>query len=313
MINELINGSFGQGVFYVHGKTVGITRATKPFWTLSLMDKTGFVDAKVWENCFPKEIIEPGDFILCTYSVSEFNGVLQLNLQKLVKTEVADPLQFFPSTSYDIEKMWTQVLKILSEVKNPFLQKLLNSFLKDADFVRRFKEASAAEKVHHAFLGGLLQHTVFMLLSGKAVVSVYKMLNRDLLFTAIFLHDIGKLSELSEFPENAYTNAGIFLGHIVIGIMEVAKRCDNISGFPNDLKMEIIHCIAAHHSELEMGSPKKPVIPEAFILSFLDNMDAKLEIVTEQLQKGGGYNKYLQTHVFKRKDGDSCESFTSET
>lgn len=173
-------------------------------------------------------------------------------------------------------------------------------------FERRFKFHSAAKSVHHGFVGGLLEHTLGVTKNCDYFAKMYPVLNRDLLLTAAIFHDIGKLKELSTFPENDYTDAGQLLGHIMIGAEWVGDAIKSIDGFPVVLANELKHCILAHHGELEFGSPKKPALVEALALSFADNIDAKMETFRELLvnvpendTKWQGYNRFMETN-FRR-------------
>ena len=206
----------------------------------------------------------------------------------------------------DIEEMYAQLKEYIAKIKNPYLQELTASFyLKDADFIRRFKFQSAAKSVHHGFVGGLLEHTLSVVKLCDYFADHYPILNRDLLLTAAIFHDIGKTEELSAFPENDYTDAGQLLGHIMIGAEMVGERIRTIPGFPVKLGNELKHCILAHHGELEYGSPKKPALAEALALNFADNADAKLETMTELLRSAGdntdwlGFNRLLDSNVRK--------------
>ena len=194
----------------------------------------------------------------------------------------------------------------IDSVKNQYLSKLLHSFFDNEEFERRFKFHSAAKSVHHGFVGGLLEHTLGVTKNCDYFSNMYPVLNRDLLITAAIFHDIGKLKELSTFPENDYTDAGQLLGHIMIGAEWVGDAIRTIDGFPVVLANELKHCILAHHGELEFGSPKKPALVEALALSFADNIDAKMETFRELLVNvpendldWQGYNRFMETN-FRR-------------
>ena len=190
-------------------------------------------------------------------------------------------------------------------MENPYLKKLAGSFfIEDADFAKRFKFHSAAKSVHHGFVGGLLEHTLSVTKLSAYFADNYKILNKDLLVCAAMFHDIGKLEELSTFPENDYTDEGQLLGHIMIGAMEIAERIKTIDGFPEKLAHEMEHCILAHHGELEYGSPKKPALPEAVALSYADNIDAKMETMRELLAnvpegdtQWQGFNRLFESNI----------------
>ena len=215
-----------------------------------------------------------------------------------------DPSDYHPVSENDIPQMYRELTTYIGQMKNPYLKKLAESFFMDADFAKRFQFHSAAKSVHHGFVGGLLEHTLHVTNICEFFCKLYPMLNRDLLLCAAMFHDIGKLSELSRFPANDYTDDGQLLGHIMIGAMEVQKHIDAISGFPKKTASELIHCILAHHGELEFGSPKKPAIAEAVALSFADNSDAKLETIKEALAnvpegnlEWQGYNRLFESNI----------------
>ena len=202
--------------------------------------------------------------------------------------------------------MYEDLKKYIAKIQNPYLQELTASYyLRDEDFIRRFKFQSAAKTVHHGFVGGLLEHTLSVTKMCDYFADNYPILNRDLLLTAAIFHDNGKTEELSAFPENDYTDAGQLLGHIMIGAEMVGERIRQIPDFPVKLGNELKHCILAHHGELEYGSPKKPALAEALALNFADNADAKLETITELLHAAGdnkewlGFNRLLDSNIRK--------------
>lgn len=217
---------------------------------------------------------------------------------------------YLPVSSKDIKTMYGELRGLIDSMKNPFLRKLAGSyFIEDKDFVRRFCFHSAAKSVHHGFVGGLLEHTLSVVKMCDYFSKQYPALNRDLLLTAAMFHDIGKTKELSAFPENDYTDEGQLLGHIIIGVQMLEERIAAMPGFPKKLEHELIHCILAHHGELEYGSPKKPALIEALALNLADNADAKLETMTEILKGAGdnmgwlGYNRFMESNVRRTSDG----------
>ena len=178
--------------------------------------------------------------------------------------------------------------------------------MKDEAFIRKFKAHSAAKSVHHGFSGGLLEHTLSVVKFCEYMVGAYPILDSDVLYTAAICHDIGKIKELSPFPENDYTDDGQLLGHIIIGTSLLSAQITQIPGFPQKLADELIHCILAHHGELEYGSPKKPALAEALILSFADNMDAKMEAMEEAFGNAAegstdwlGFNRSFDSNIRK--------------
>ena len=214
---------------------------------------------------------------------------------------------YLKSESYKLasNEMYEELCGIIRSVNNPYYKKLLSSFfLEDKEFEKRFKFHSAAKTVHHGFVGGLLEHTLSVTKHCDYFAAYYPMLNRDLIVTAAIFHDIGKLEELSVFPENDYTDEGQLLGHIMIGAEMVGERIRTIEGFPVRMANELKHCILAHHGELEYGSPKKPALAEALALSFADNVDAKMETireiftnVPENSVEWQGFNRLLDSNI----------------
>ena len=218
-----------------------------------------------------------------------------------------NPSDYLPVSKYDIEEMYTELLKYIHSIQNPYLKQLLSRFfIEDNDFIAAFKKSSAAKTVHHGFVGGLLQHTLSVTRMCDYYCKNYERLNRDLLLTAAICHDMGKTKELSAFPQNDYTDEGQFLGHIVIGTEMVGEKIREIPGFPAILASELKHCILAHHGEYEFGSPKKPAIMEAVALNFADNTDAKLQTFTELMDNTTetgwlGFNRLFDSNVIGTK------------
>ena len=216
-----------------------------------------------------------------------------------------NPADYLPVSERDIEEMYHELMGYANQVQEPHLRALLKSlFVDDAEFIRGFKFHSAAKTVHHGFVGGLLEHTLGVAKHCDYFAAYYPMLNRDLIVTAAIFHDIGKLEELSVFPENDYTDEGQLLGHIMIGAEMVGERIRTIEGFPVRMANELKHCILAHHGELEYGSPKKPALAEALALSFADNVDAKMETIREIFTnvpennvEWQGFNRLLDSNI----------------
>ena len=308
-ISELVNGQRVQETYLVRKIIVGKTKAGKDYWSVSLGDSTGTIDAKIWNppDTAIAELSEL-DYVAVTGDIQEYRGELQMvvrNLRRADPSEV-DPADFMPSTQKNVERMYQDLLTLVNSVNAPYFRTLLLSFFDDEKLADEFRKHSAAKSVHHSFVGGLLEHTLSVAQICDFFAGHYVFLNRDLLITAALLHDIGKIYELNDFPANDYSDAGQLLGHIYIGAHMIENRADTIEGFPRKKKDELIHCILAHHGELEFGSPKKPELAEAIALSFADNVDAKLETFKEAVdQKTGtgddyrwlGFNKYLDSNI----------------
>ena len=310
-IKDLADGSKIQGVYFCKHKVSTETKNGKPYDSLILQDKTGTLDTKVWDpNSMGIGEYEAGDYIDVIGDVITFNGAKQAKLTRIRKCQEGeyDPADYLPMTSKNVEEMYGQVKNYIASVENVYLKKLLQSiFVEDEAFVKVFKNSSAAKTVHHGFIGGLLEHTLSVTNLCNYYCTAYSVLKKDLLIAAALCHDIGKVKELSGFPENDYTDEGQLLGHIVMGVEMVSEKIKAIPDFPAKLAGELKHCIVAHHGELEYGSPKKPAIVEAVALNFADNTDAKMQTFTELLGKTEskdwlGYNKFLDSNV--RMTGD---------
>lgn len=314
-IETLREGERVGEIYLCKEKKSSLTKAGKPFESLILQDKTGVLDAKVWDpGSKGIDEFEALDYIDVVGDVTSFQGALQLNVKRIRKAQEGeyDPKDYLPVSEKDIDKMYKELTDYISEMKNPYLKTLCASFfLEDKKFEERFKFHSAAKSVHHGYVGGLLEHTLSVTNLCNYYTKAYPMLHKDLLLAAAMFHDIGKLEELSEFPENDYTDAGQLLGHITIGAEMVGGRIRTIPDFPVKLGNELKHCILAHHGELEYGSPKKPAIAEAVALSFADNTDAKMQTMKEAFAGAYGndgwlgFNRLLDSNIRKTSDGTS--------
>lgn len=295
-LNEFAEGDRISGVYLCKKAATLTTKNGKEYMSLTLMDKTANTDAKIWEpNSDAIGDFDELDYIDVQGDVTVFNGAIQVNIRRLRRADDGeyDPSDYLPMSPYDAEGMYTQLKNVVETVKNPFLNRLLKSFfIEDAAFVDSFRKNSAAKTVHHGFVGGLIQHTLAVTRLCKFYTKAYPVLDHDLLISAALLHDIGKVRELTRFPENDYSDDGQLLGHIYMGAEMVAERVRQIEGFPPKLLSELQHCILAHHGELEYGSPKMPELIEAYALHMADNTDAKMETFTEALN-GKDADKWL--------------------
>lgn len=309
-IEILREGERVNEVYLCKHRQSAVTKNGKAYENLILQDKTGTLDAKIWEpDSQGIDDFERFDYISVTGDVTSFQGALQLNVKRVRKAQPGEyePGDYLPVSSRDVDEMYGELKDIISSVETPCLKMLLSKFfLEDKEFEKRFKFHSAAKTVHHGFVGGLLEHTLGVTKLCEAFCRHYPMLNRDLLLSAAMFHDIGKLEELSVFPENDYTDDGQLLGHIVMGTEWVGEKIREIPEFPKKLASELKHCILAHHGELEYGSPKKPALMEAVALSFADNVDAKMETLKEafaSIPEGNtewlGYNRLLESNIRK--------------
>lgn len=298
------------GIYYCSQKSTALSKAGKEYASLKLQDKTGRIDGKIWNlgSAGIREF-EEKDYVYIKGEVTVFNGAPQLNIAEVRVADEGtyDEADYLPCSAYDIEEMYTEFMGILKKVKNPHLQALIKMFYVDnEDYIKAFKRHSAAKTVHHGFVGGLLEHTLSVTRMCDTIGDRYSFLNKDLLVTAAAFHDMGKVYELSAFPDNDYTDAGQLIGHIVMGSELIGNAVRELPGFPKVLERQLKHCILAHHGEFEYGSPKKPALAEALALHYADDLDAKLEtfkeaITTPQGQAGEwvGFNKLLDSNIRK--------------
>lgn len=308
-IEGLREGEKLSEIYLCKSKTTATTKNGKPYDSVILQDKTGVIDAKIWDpNSLGIDDFDALDYVDVVGEVTMFNGGKQLNIKRARKAKEGeyDEGEYLPVSEKNIDTMYEELLGFISSIENKHLKQLLGSFfIEDKAFAASFKKNSAAKSVHHSFIGGLLEHTLSVTKLCNEYTKLYPILNRDLLITAAIFHDIGKTKEISKFPTNDYTDEGQLLGHIVIGYQMVDNAIKKLEGFPEKLGNELKHCILAHHGELEYGSPKKPAIIEAVALNFADNTDAKLETMKEILttstplegQEWLGYNRFMETNI----------------
>ncbi len=307
-INTLVEGETIRNIYLCKGKRSAETRNGKPYDNLILQDKTGTLDGKVWDpNSNGIADYAENDFIEVFGDVITYNNNLQLNIRQIRKAEEGEyvPADYMPTTDKSTEGMYQELVGYIERIGNTYLRQAVEFyFVKDAAFARKFKAHSAAKSVHHGFSGGLLEHTLSVVKFCEYMAGAYPILNKDLLCTAAICHDIGKIKELSAFPENDYTDDGQLLGHIVIGVEMISDAVRSIPGFPERLASELKHCIIAHHGELEYGSPKKPALAEALALNFADCADAKMQTLTEIFREKNsndwlGYNRLFESNLRK--------------
>lgn len=304
-IEQLQDGENVSEVYLCKNKIVGKTKSGKSYYSLLLQDKTGSIDAKIWELNNGIGHFDSMNYVRVDGQITTFNNALQLNVKKIRIADEGEYVQddYMPCTKKDVDEMFSDLLKLVDSLEHPYYKTLLKSFfVDDKEIAAEFKRHSAAKSIHHGYIGGLLEHSLAVARMCDYYTTYYKRLNRDLLITAALLHDIGKIYELSGFPENDYTDAGQLLGHIVMGTMMIRDRIKDIPDFPAKAANELEHCILAHHGELEYGSPKKPALLEALALSFADNTDAKIQTFMEALDakdESGwlGYNKMLESNI----------------
>ena len=258
---------------------------------MELGDRSGTVEARVWDafEAIAKDI-NRDDFIKVLARVEIYRNKPQLVLQQVRRAtpEEIDLSDYLPHTKENVEEMWTRLQSYAAEIENSWLRQLVVSILQDPPNAARFKRAPAAKVMHHAFIGGLLEHVVGLCGLAKQIAAHYPELNVDLLLTAAILHDVGKLDELCYERAVGYTTEGQLLGHIVLELESVSKAMDAIPNFPPRLKTVVQHLLISHHGEYEFGSPKLPMIREALVFHYMDDLDSKLGAVRTALATPSG-------------------------
>jgi 3'-5' exoribonuclease len=296
-VNKPINASL-----LVQSKEVREKKSGEPYLSLILGDKSGKIDSKMWDN-----VVE----VLDTFDRDDFvrvKGVVQLHLNRpqlvihkirLLNDNEVDFADFFPASARNPDEMWVELRGIVNGVGNPYLLALLNAILDDPEVARRYRMAPAAKSIHHAFLGGLLEHVLSVCGLCKKTASHYPFIDLDLMVAGAVLHDIGKIYELSYDRGFNYTTEGQLLGHIMIGVRMIGDKIHGVPGFPPALRNVLEHMVLSHHGKLEYGSPKLPQFPEAMLLHYLDDMDSKMEsmraLIEGDRQSGADFTAYIPT------------------
>ncbi len=266
--------------FVVAAKQVKPKKSGEPFIALTLADRTGHIEAKVWDNV--AEVIdrfEQDDFIKVKGLLNKYNNRFQLTIHKLRRLEEAeiDYADYLPKTTQDVDELWRTLGEYVCAFQDPHLKGLLEAFMADAEIAAAYRTAPAAKSLHHAYVGGLLDHLVSLFKLCDLASRNYPQINRDLLLAGAFLHDIGKIHELTYARSFAYSTPGQLLGHMIIELEMLQEKVRQVAGFPQELKVLLEHMIISHHGQYEFGSPKLPMFPEALMLHYLDDLDSKME------------------------------------
>ena len=279
-VNELEANRVITTSFLVHSKEIRQKKSGELYLSLLLGDRTGELDAKMWDNV--TEVIdsfERDDFVKVKGLIQVFHNRPQLTIHKVRRMDDSE-IEFgdyFPSSRRDPDEMWKELREIVAGLGNPHLKALLEALLDDEDVARRYRIAPAAKQIHHAFLGGLIEHVLSLCALARMIAPHYPNVDPDLLLTGVVLHDIGKIYELNYERGFSYSNEGQLLGHINIGLRMVADKLRGLPEFPPALRTLVEHMILSHHGALEFGSPKLPQFPEALLLHYLDDLDSKME------------------------------------
>ncbi|MEO8595090.1 MAG: HD domain-containing protein [Candidatus Solibacter sp.] len=309
-VNELKPNQIIETSFLVQSKEIRQKKGGELYLSLFLADRTGELDAKMWDNV--NDVLndfERDDFVKVKGIVQVFHNKPQMTIHKMRRMDESE-VQFgdyFPSSKRDAEEMWQELRGIVAAVSNPHLKGLLEAILSDEDVARRYRLAPAAKQIHHAFLGGLIEHVLSVCGMAKAAAAHYANIDYDLLITGAILHDIGKIYELNYERGFSYSNEGQLIGHISIAVRMVGDKLRALPEFPPLLRSLVEHMILSHHGRLEFGSPKLPQFPEALLLHYLDDMDSKMEamraLIANDRQVEGcftGYNSALERAALKK-------------
>jgi 3'-5' exoribonuclease len=309
-IKDIRAGDFVDDIFVLSKKTVAQKRDGNNFLNVTVSDKTGNIKGVIWDNV--DEIsadTASGNFVQVQGTVSEYKGTLQLVVKNMttIPADSINPSDFLPATRRDIDKMFLRLLKITATMEAGHLKKLFETFFNDMDFVRKFKNAPAAKKMHHAYIGGLLEHTLSMALLADRIAGHYSGVDRDLLIAGTILHDIGKIREFNYKYSIDYSDEGRLLSHIVIGVMMLDEKLEEVEDFPQDQAVLLRHMIVSHHGTREFGSPEPPKTIEAVLLNYIDEIDAKVNGIRDFMAKENpneswtSYHRLLGRHFYRGK------------
>ena len=309
-VSELKPDQTINAPFLVHMKDVRQKKTGDPYLSLTLADKTGELDAKMWDNAAEVlDTFDRDDFVKVKGLVQVFQNRLQLTIHKLRRLEDSDVAfaDYFPASKRDPAEMEAELHLVIARIGNPHLKALLDSIFADAKIMEAFRIAPAAKSIHHAFLSGLIEHVLSMVRIAQFMASHYPEIDADLLLTGVLLHDIGKIQELVYARTFGYSDEGQLIGHIVMGVKMLDEKARAIPGFPPKLLILVEHLVLSHHGTLEFGSPKVPLLPEAILLHHIDNLDSKMEAMRQTLERDQriegvwtAFNPALERMVLKR-------------
>jgi 3'-5' exoribonuclease len=281
--NKIITSSF-----VVASKQVKAKKNGEPYLALILADRSGQIEAKMWDNVDEFiAVFEQDDFLKVKGLVNKYKNRFQLTIHKLRRMDEADIdfTDYLPKTTKDIGELWRTLTEFVATFENPHLKSLVELFMADPEMAERYRNAPAAKTLHHAYIGGLLDHVVSLFRSCDLITRNYPQVNRDLLLTGAFLHDIGKIQELTYNRAFSYSTRGQLLGHMIIELEMLQAKLAKLPGFPEELKILLEHMIISHHGQYDFGSPKLPMFPEALMLHYLDDLDSKMEAMRAHFER----------------------------
>jgi 3'-5' exoribonuclease len=321
--NKIITSSF-----VVASKQVKAKKNGEPYLALILADRSGQIEAKMWDNVDEFiAVFEQDDFLKVKGLINKYKNRFQLTIHKLRRMEEVDIdyTDYLPKTTKDIGELWRTLTEFVATIQNPHFKSLLELFMADPEIAERYRNAPAAKTLHHAYIGGLLDHVVSLFRSCDLMCRNYPQVNRDLLLTGAFLHDVGKIQELTYNRAFSYTTRGQLLGHMIIELEMLQAKLAQLPGFPAELKTLLEHLIISHHGQYDFGSPKLPMFPEALMLHYLDDLDSKMEAMRAHFAREadleGPWTSYnpslgrplLDSAKFMRGEKPSSASAASDT
>lgn len=304
-----------EDLFVLLEKTMAQKKDGNNYLNVVLSDRTGRIKGVVWDNV--EQIvaeIESNAVVRVRGTIGEYRGTLQFVIKEIkpVPAESTDPSDFMPVTERDIDQMFERVTALAASLETTCLKALFEAFWKDDDFVERFKKAPAAKKMHHAYIGGLLEHTLSMAVLADNIAGHYNGIDRDLLIAGALLHDIGKIREFRYDVGIDYSDEGRLVNHIVIGVEMIDEKIRSLVDFPDEKALLLKHMVVSHHGSKDLGSPEPPKTIEAVLLNHIDEIDSKVQGIREFMAREDpgetwtAFHRLLERHFYKGRSGDSC-------
>lgn len=311
-IGSVKAGDKADDVFVLYEKNLAQKKDGSDYLNITLSDRTGKIKGVLWDNVGKIAAgTNAGDYVHVKGNVSEYKSILQVVIKSMetIPPDSVDPSDFLPATGRDIDSMFKQLAGLSDSIKEKNLRELFTAFWNDGEFVEKFKKAPAAKKMHHAYIGGLLEHTLSMAVLAERIAGHYSGLDRDLLIAGTILHDIGKIREFEYDIKIDYSDEGRLLSHIVIGLGMIDEKIREIKEFPDTLALMLRHMIVSHHGTRDFGSPEPPKTIEAVLLNYIDEIDSKISGIREFMDSGEGagnwtsYHKILERHFYTGENG----------
>jgi 3'-5' exoribonuclease len=312
-VNMIQAGDRVDDLFVLSEKAMAQKKDGNNYLNVVLSDRTGRIKGVVWDNVEQiAAAIGSNTVVRVRGTISEYRGALQFVIKQMmpVPVESTDPSDFMPVTERDIDQMFERVVALAASLKTTYLKALFEAFWEDESFVGRFKKAPAAKKMHHAYIGGLLEHTLSMAILADNIAGHYNGIDRDLLITGAILHDIGKIREFGYDVGIDYSDEGRLVNHIVIGVEMINEKIGTVVDFPEKKALLLKHMIVSHHGSKDLGSPEPPKTIEAVLLNYIDEIDSKVQGIREFMAKEDpaetwtAYHRLLERHFYKGQPRD---------